>query len=298
MGGLQISGFSINRTWKLTIGERELVSEGESPLDLKFSIQKTNRREPNTAEINIFNWPSDQRTFVEGDSLTLQIGYEQDRTNNIIYRGKIDQVFDERQGPDLVTRIVSEDTGASYDNPTVAYSFPEGSRVVTVIKKLLDDMEVGEGNLSDLEANFLRRQRPITFETGFSARGKAWRVLNNLIRSAGYRWSIQDGNLNITASGVRNSLSRSRHPVISPETGLIGSPTVDVSASSRSRAARGKKTVIATCLPRFGYYIGARVKLASELVDVEEFEITKLRYEGETFSDLWEVELEMEAIND
>jgi hypothetical protein len=85
------------------------------------------------------------------------------------------------------------------------------------------ELKIGEGNLETIVKQ-LRERGVVPFGKGTLLFGNAARALDDFCRSADLEWSIQDGVLQILDRG---KALESQAVLLSANTGLIGSPTVD-----------------------------------------------------------------------
>jgi hypothetical protein len=270
------------RTWALQVNTLEL-----SDLDLMFSLESSIYRSPNVAEIRIFNLSPESRATVErGGAVLLAVGLGTEPHQ--IFRGDARWIWTEREGPDFVTIIQARDGGRAYSDARVSRSWGPGTPVVTVVRDLAAVMGVGEGNLSQLD--YALRNGASTFADGFVGDGRASRVLHEVLRGAGYRWSIQRGALQILS---RTGPLQVRAVALSADSGLIESPTWD-ERGQRTRGRRGLLKVKALIQP--GLEPGRKVRVESALVQGD-FEIRKAVVTGDTRGNDWYSELELRPIS-
>lgn len=269
------------RKWQVKIGNVDV-----SELDLYFDIVKKTGREPNTAEVRIWNLSADNRSAIEGEDsprLEVRAGYEEPVP--LIFLGNARRQYSEREGTDITTIIQASDGGSEIQKARIARSYEPGSPVTSAVRDAVSALGIGEGNLADFEDAYKARNGTDSFPDGFTASGQASRVLNGLVRSAGLRWSVQDGVL---------QLQRPREPLqtqavrLSPSTGLVGTPT-------RGAPQRNKRpTVTAQALIQPEFYPGRRVVLESSIEGT--YEITQVKYTGNTRAVDWYATLELRPL--
>jgi hypothetical protein len=127
-------------------------------LDFEFSVVKNLRREPNTAEIKVYNLQASSRQALEANEeqrIRLEVGYETDV--HVIFEGDLRKASSTRDGADIITTIEGGDGERSFRRARTNRSFGEGTSVRSVIEDV--------------------------------ARG--------ITRSIGLEWSVQDGNLQL-----------------------------------------------------------------------------------------------------
>jgi hypothetical protein len=270
------------REWYLQVGTLDL-----SDLDLAFTVERSVRREPNLAEIRVWNLNRTTRAAVEaGGTAILRAGYADPPT---LFRGDIRRAWTERDGVDYVTVLQARDGGRAYSEARIARAYQPGTRVTTVLRDVVEDMEIGLGNLEEYEASYQMRNGSTTFLDGYVAAGPARRVLDALTRAAGLRWSVQNGALQLLLQGQP---LQSRAVVLSSDSGLIESPAWD-EVGQRTRGRRG--TVTAKSLIQPGLDPGRRVRLESDLI-TGTFEVRKVQYQGETRGDPWFALVELRPV--
>lgn len=207
-----------NRQYELQVGE--VVS---TDLDIQFDIVKTLRKEPNTADITIFNLNPDNRdTLAELEKPVAQLkaGYEGDIKT--IFLGDTRSAFSSYEPPDWVTLIEGGDGEDKVSKKRINKTFAPGTPLSVIIQAAATALGLGTGNL----AQFLPFAKLVNGgkETinGMTLSGPAARELYRIVRSTGLEYSVQDSTLQFLSAG--KSLIDTA-VVLTPETGLIGVPT-------------------------------------------------------------------------
>ena len=114
-------------------------------------------------------------------------------------------------------------------------------------------------------------------------RGYARDTLDTTLRSAGYEWSIQDGNLLFLKNGTAlDAVILAR--TLSPSTGLIDVPSVDNDGTLKAR------TYMLTDLTP-----GRVVNVEAEFVEGR-YRIEKATYNGDTRGNDWFIDIEGKRI--
>jgi hypothetical protein len=245
---------------------------------MDFAVDKSTKREPNRAVIRVYNLSTTRiETITTETQISLEAGYV--GLTDLLYTGQARTVEDKFSGVDRVLEIESEDAGRSYSRATLDQNWGASTPFADILRSVVSAMEIGAGNLDLLVNQFERDEGPRTFPEGFTASGPAWRTMDNLCRSAGFRWSVQNGVL---------QLRRGNRPVdervlrLSPGTGLVGSPSQD---------ADGKVSATAYLIP--GLNPGRVVVISSRTVNGG-FQIKRVRYSGASFSQTWEAKMDLE----
>lgn len=274
-----------SRQWRLQVGSVLIDATGdEQPLDIEFEVEKSTAREPNTVSISVYNLNSSHRDQLKDANrvgVILEAGYRGGELTTI-FSGDLRDVESSWDGLDVVTKLEGEDGGNSYREARLQRSFAAGTPVLTVLRAAVEAMGIGEGNLREL-SELAIEDTGSTYPEGTVLSGPARRAVDRLVRSCGYQWSIQDGNFQIRQRGrpVRGTAT-----VLSPETGLLGSP-------SRSKPERGRPRVTnAQCLLVPGLYPGRVILLRSREIEGQ-FMARKVKFSGSTFASEWGAELEL-----
>lgn len=209
-----------------------------SGLHCAFDVTRTKTKEPNTAEITIYNLSAEHRKQIENLSLKEKVGGKKVKTGgkilveleagyvgsrSLLFRGHLRYAVSAKNGGTWETKIEGDDGGKNVSEAEVSRSFPAGTQVSTVVRACAQALGVGTGNLADLEAT-LRTEGGTTFTGGTVLFGKAASELDRVLRSCGYRYSIQNQVLQITRPGRSLTVTAVRltgdvvpSPVINPD---------------------------------------------------------------------------------
>lgn len=222
------------RKLALTIGDKRFDTPPDptKPFDpglrVSFRIDKKPASEPDKAEISIWNLASATRSALSRDSrptLALQAGY-QDEFGMLFY-GKAINIKHVKDGPDWVTRF----TGLDGPDPTATLnaSFPPGTDIPEILRRAAEALGVGvKAALEKIRGenrSFTEAIRELP--KGFTAAGPAKDVIDNLMKSMGLQWSVQDGQIVVSeptgaAVTTRIEIGAASGLVDSPEPALLG----------------------------------------------------------------------------
>lgn len=272
------------RDWAIQLGTLRIVG-----LDLSFKVFKSAKREPNTAEISVYNLSEDHRQQIEearGLAVMVWAGYA-DPGASLIFSGDVmdattprrGSAASEDDGPDFVTMVSAQDGGSAYRQARVSRSFGPGVAVGTVLRAALEAMGVGEGNLADFENAGLEGAGR-TFPEGTVLDGAAHRELAGIVQSMGLRWSIQNGVLQLQRRRTPLSQQAVR---LAADTGLIGVPSVDNA---------GIVTARALLVP--GLDPGRKVAMDSAKIQGG-YEVRAVEYVGDTAASNWYADLTLRS---
>ena len=256
-----------NRTYTLEfdIGSRTEVIK--PPLRISFEVDKSIRGSLNKARIQIYNMEERKRLALARDAedqgaripVRLSCGY-QDR-QELIFKGNIFTGSTERQGPDLVTIIESQDGGTDFQNSFTNRTVIGGDLSVNAI--LNDMVNTGIGKISPRSG--LTRPKVLI--------GNSAELLNSLV-ALDESWYLENELLYI----IKENESVSRFiPIVSAATGLISTPT------------RDSKLVTFQTLINPTVKIGVRVQLESTTAPFMNgiYKIETITYSGDNYGDAW-----------
>jgi hypothetical protein len=269
------------RALVLTVDDIDL-----SGLDAAFQVTRTLKPEPNTCEVRVYNLGRALRRELAtkakaGLYVTISAGY-QNRLSQL-FRGDLRDAFSVREDTGWVTTISSGDGEKARRNARIRRAFPRGTKVDVVLRALAESLGVGLGN----STRALMEPRKLThgsseFVSGTVVHGNSAAQLTELLRSVGMEWSIQDGELQVLDKG---RALETEAIVLSPETGLVGSPEPG-----------HKGTVKATARLIPGLQPGARVLIESSEVRGL-FRIERVDFAGDTSQDDWIANLEGKEVS-
>ena len=262
-------------------------------LDVAFVIERSLKPEPNKADIQIWNLNADHRSQLEnlgrspgtvakgtppptppaGIGCEVTAGYEEQTA--IIYSGTLRVAYTVREGPNLVTHLQSGDGAKEYQRSRVNVSIAKGTPNDALIKKLQKALGIKEGNLSKFTSDLLAA--PKLLPQGGVLSGSASQVMTRAAQSLGFEWSIQEGALQLLKV---NAPLNATAVLLKPDTGLVGTPSVDIN---------GVLTAKALLIPDI--FPGRLLVLETERLSGN-YRIEKTKYTGSTFGNEWHVDFE------
>lgn len=253
-------------------------------LHVVFKVTKTLTKHPNTCDIKISNLSQSTRNQLKKKhaKVILSAGYKD--TIAQIFSGSSRTIDHERDKAEWVTHIQCGDGEVQYAYKRVSESFPPGARVGDIIKKLAGSMGVDPGNvLAQVAAGGFRGSID-QFAQGYVAHGKASTELTKILRTAGFDWSLQDGALQVLR---QNATSKRQAVLLSPDTGLVGSP------SHGAPNKKGKPSVMtAKSLLQPQFRPGGQVQIKSQSIPGGFYRLEKVEHSGDTAGGDWYSNLE------
>ena len=304
-----------DRVASLTVGKPNGKAVEIRDLRFAFSIEKGSGENPNQCTCRIYNLNPDSRGLVEtvNNVLILKAGYKRDVGEITIFTGTVTRAITKREGADLVTELEMSDGGLEYRDSKTSFSFAPGVSAGQV--------------LSNIAATFGLPVRPLPSEIaqkqypdGFAFVGRSREAMAKACEYLGLEWSLQNREVQILKKGKAVAMQAF---VLSPDTGLIGSPESEHKTLSEKAAAKkgitekqkgvrvtfgtddasgdkGKKlevqgykcrTLLQPTMQPGGY-----VRLDTKSIKQEFFRIEAVTHQGDTHGQSWESELTLRYV--
>jgi hypothetical protein len=262
---------------------------GINPHDIRieFNIDKDTSSSPNSAEITIFNLSESHRNSVgkEFDAITLEAGYippEGDGNVGVIFKGAVRDVEHRREGPNILTIISCGDGSKALRRATISKSFPKGTPVKDVVDELAKQIE--KEGVSRGEWKFPDDVESKKFKRPYAVCGSCVRELDTIGRGNGFYWNVQNETMEIVpGDGFIGDVV-----LISPETGMIGTPAITDNG------------VRVSALLNPGIRPNRRVQLKSETLEMNGddgmYRVTSASYSGNNMDGEMKVDIAGEAV--
>jgi hypothetical protein len=222
---------------------------------------------------------------VKGARLYLQAGHAQ--TIGTIFSGDVRSVEHRIDGATTVTRVRSGDGERAYQYAFVTRSFAGGTKVADVMAYIVRAMGVQPGNALSKAAAY--RGTLEQFANGYVVHGKASTEFARLMKTLGLEWSVQDGVLQVLEP---SEVAAYEALVLSPESGLIGSPEQGTPEKKGGRVLTKAKALLHPELKP-----GRKVILESRGTQGV-FKLVKVTHRGDTHSGDWTSEIECVPTHD
>ena len=218
-GAGQAAGVDHARQW---LRRSELLIGNDQGLDLSdfhftFEIKHTDSSKPSTAKIRIYNLSEAtiSRIQREFNVVLLRAGY-QDNLGTIFHGTLIEAVTGSEGQTNTFLEITAADGDLPYNFATMSQSLKKGATVhdrVQAVLAAMKPMGVTAGYMAELPRGELLR--------GNVNAGMCRDVLDDICRTAGCIWRIQDNRLEIVPE---KSYVRETVQILTDETGVIGRP--------------------------------------------------------------------------
>lgn len=185
-------------------------------LRVKFTAKKTNDSSSNTCQVEIYNLSPDNRSRIKelSNIFILEAGYKTEGVSQV-FIGDIVQLEHRYEAPNWISSIQFNDGENALKNSKTAISFKGGVPVKNVMLQIADSFGISKKIVDESSIE------NVQFANGYSDIGSSKQLLDNVAGKIGVEWSIQDGKLIIRKKGSADS---NKAAVLSPDTGLIGSP--------------------------------------------------------------------------
>jgi len=271
------------RSARVVVSTIELTTDApEGSLDVAFNVAKSLKPEPNTAEIQIWNLNADHRSQLEEAEqvpVSIEAGYEGETAR--LFLGNLRTAISVREGPDIVTTLQSGDGEKEVKTKRINTSVNPGTANDAVLKQVIKSLGVGLGNTDEIVNGLSFKSVGQLWPSGTVLSGSAARNMTQLAESFGLEWSIQDGAIQLLQKGT--ALAQ-LDVAITPNTGLIGSPSVD------NEGILSCQTLL---IPEI--FPGRTITLESERLSGR-YRVEQCVYTGNTGGADWYIDLEAKAI--
>lgn len=273
----------------LLLASHDTSGADQAVLRIVFDIVKTGTsKPPNKARLEIYNLSEDSRSKIQEQKrlpVSIKAGYRGNIAQLFIGDmrfGNSSKVGSSKEGADWVTTIEAGDGAKEFKSKRISQSLAPGTKVTDALKKAAEALGVGTGNLDKVIAAGSKRAGLSEYTNGTVLSGKASDSVDNIVKSMGLEWSIQDGQLQILEP---KQTTQDTAVVLESGTGLVGSP-----------AAGDKGIVKATSLLQPDIFPGRKIQLKSFAFEGTFFKATKVRHTGDTWGTKWFTEMELKPL--
>lgn len=264
-----------------------------SQLRCEFEIVKSAYLEANKSIITIYNLnPSSENKLIQsGQRIILEAGYAGDFYGKIFEGNIIQPIRSKENGVDYKLTLVSMDS-----DRYIAYGLVGVSMVAQQsMRQAIDNCISAAGKITDqnygMQEGIIADSR-ITYPRGKILFGRPTYYLNQIAKSLNATYYNEDSTVNIVQP---SQLADNEILDLSPETGLIGSPTqteYGVNFSCLLNPLVRINSLIHldnTKIAGFEYEIGQAVR---DLDKEGIYRVIKVTYKGDTRGDDWKCEVE------
>lgn len=261
----------------LTIEGRKASGEEQPILKMRFDITKTNSKDPNSAEISIWNLNSESRSALQekGLEVVIEAGYA-DEVNQV-FKGDLEEATITKGSVNWITSLELGDGSKQMGSARINDSFRGPQSMGQMIKKAAESLGLDIGNLDEKIRTDGNRSVLKTLISGAVLSGKSSDVLDKLAAAAGLNFSVQDKKLQFLGKDASGKDEVLPGPAIqiNAENGMLGSPQV------------GEAGVVSVTTLLNGRIIpGRRLTIKSLLVNGD-FVARKAQHVGDTWGPEW-----------
>lgn len=285
-----------NRDVSITIGDlnisaRDSAQQAQTVLKMVFNIEKTRGSDPNKAKLSIWNLSAASRAKLQEKNcdVVIEAGYV-DYVNQI-FKGTMDFATNTREGTDWITTLEVGDGSKETKQSRINESFKAGTSAGQVLKKAAESLGLDTGNLLDVVNGDGARSLLKQWVSGKVVSGKSSDVLDDISKSLGLDWSIQDRKLQFIDKGIRKAgesqtVVTTKDPAVplKPSKGLIGSPEVGEDGIVKARSLLNGEL-----------FPNRKIDLESLLIKGA-YRIEKVVHDGDTGGGNWYSDLELRPI--
>lgn len=213
----------------------------------------------------------------EGVVVRLEAGYGEHIGQ--LFFGTLRKVSSWQENGTWYTQISGGDSEHSITTAKISKTFKAGTPIGSVVRELVATLGVGPGGLNQTLAalqttGFL--SGGATLPKALTFHGDSATALEQVMRSCGFSWAISDGAFYAGPAGTPTLPGQG--PLFTPNTGLIGVPSID-----KNGKLTGRALLHADLLP------GRVFRVESSRVQGD-FLCEKTQHKGDTFGGEWIVE--------
>lgn len=269
-------------------------------LRITFDVRKDrDTKIANTAEVEVYNLSDATRARIRelDDLLILSAGYEGETGPEVVFVGNIVGVSHELQPPDVVTKIQANDGERAMRKTRASFSYGPDASVAQVMQDVLEQFGLALKAFgasipaAKFKEQFLARFRDQKFLQGFAFEGKAVDVVEKLARRLDLRVTVQNNELKVVPL---NGDDGNRAALISPDSGLIGSPErlslVDELVDPKKKLPGWRVRSLLQPKVEPGGVVALRCR---EVPTETQFRVERVQHQGDTHGETWETTVEV-----
>lgn len=210
----------LDRFWRLIaipeIGPAIVIDSSIKNLDIGFTIDCSWKRDPDTANIKIYNAQKDTRSYLETNAKVIQLYAGRTFPPTLIFQGEVHDAnsYRDDEFTDWITEIDAEDTSEDFRVSPVSISFAEGMTVSACV--------AGVCAAAGVVPDVLITDETLTSPLSFLTPGR--KAIQTICRRYGLRYQMQKGKCVVRNADI--PLNMFDVPILSEMTGLIGVPSV------------------------------------------------------------------------
>lgn len=276
------------RKWSLMINGQPFI-DGRDGHQLRcvFDIEVS----PATlamANIQLFNLSKESEINQRSD-IVFSAGYQDNF--DALFSGTITNIFRERQGPNVITRLLCR-SGIASQRGLMSSSYGPGAKLTDVL------VDAARAWPLYLEIDLKQFDEKDVFPSGYTASGDVKTVLDSLSYMFGFDWKPERGSLVISRLDMERTTTAFE---VNQHTGMVGMPEVNrgpqglgvdvttrinpsIRTSSRINVSSG-----------FSTYNTGNMRIAETTGDVSangEYNVFRIRYFGDSHGQAWDMRMD------
>ena len=236
------------RDIEVLAGGKKFESLGKNGLDIDLDINFSDGKDPDVSEVTIYNLSDDSINQIKKDDYCIvNAGYKHMGNKGNVLSGDIEEVTTTWQGLDKETKIKVTDGGKKWRKAKISKTYKENTKASVIMRDVI--------NIMGYEIVELKPKNDKVYKLGKTVNGFCSDILKMLVKDTESKMFVNKNRIIIRdqEKGTQTGF------VLSPETGLIGSPTLnkddtgdkssDVSTDKEKKENKEeKKTWEVTCL--------------------------------------------------
>lgn len=271
---------NFNRKIGLLVAEESGAGLDLSGFRVVFEVSKTATETPNTAKIDIYNLSKTTASKIlsgEMKRIVLQAGY--DSNFGILFDGNIQASTIARAGTNTILSIEAGDGDQAYSYAIVSQAVAGGYKQSDLAQATIGKFKEQGTRTESVESI----NQETVYPRGRTMFGPSRAYARELAKTSDCQWSIQEGK--VVFCKVKETAKGSIAFVLTPKTGLIGSPTCD------------KDGISCICCLNPQLRIYDPLKVESEFV-TRTYKILSVSHKGDNFGNTWTTEVSASVIDE
>lgn len=257
-------------------------------LRMAFKIEKKLQKNPNTAEVILYNLNPASRALCEKKPLHIRLDAGYSTSIHRLWTGDMTFSQSRLDGIDWVTRIEVANGERAFNHARATRSFKaaqggKGSNCMDVVNEVSKSMEMPVTLTDDVRAELSKAE----LKQALSLRGPARKSLDKLLKTRNLEWSIQDGQIQILRP---QQLRADQAFLISQATGMIGTPDYTAPKKPGEKPSLKVKSLLHPSLTP-----GQKIKVESEAI-TGVFRLEAVTHTGDTHTDEFFSEMECKPV--
>ncbi len=257
-------------------------------LDMEFKIEKKLQKNPNTAQVVLYNLNESSRAFCEKKPLHVRLDAGYGTNIHRLWIGDMTFSSSRLDGTTWKTTIEIANGERAYNHARCNRSFQKASATskttnLDIINEVANAMEMSINTPQEV----FDQLRNKAIQHAKAIRGPARNSLDKILKAEGLEWSIQDNVIQILKP---EQLRSDQAHLINQSTGMVGSPEYNAPKKP------GEKAVVKIrVLLHAGLVPGQKIKLESDSV-TGVFRLEAVTHTGSTFSKEYYSDIEAKPI--